>query len=106
MVTKMKPEMVACNDHDNLLVITVSGLDIKLFCKIKCSQIDCKMMEQICGCGGAICLLCNATRSQANDPTWVIQGMPIDHNIEDVIEMANALFYAIGTKRPGKKHLK
>ena len=105
IVAKMKPEMVTCNDHNNPLTIMFSGSEIKLFCKIKTSQVDRKMIDQICGCGGAICVLCNATRTQANDPNWVSQGMPINREIDDVIQMANSLFYANGTKRPGKKNI-
>ena len=54
---KIKPELILCNDQNNPQIINVLGSDIKVFSKIKMSQLDRKMIDLLCGCGGGICHL-------------------------------------------------
>ena len=57
IANKMKPEVAACNDQNNPLIINVLGCEIKMYCDIKLSQLDRKMIDLLCGCGGGICHL-------------------------------------------------
>ena len=54
---KIKPELTLVNDQNNPQIVNVLGSDIKVFSKIKMSQLDRKMIDLLCGCGGGICHL-------------------------------------------------
>ena len=103
LTEKMEEEITFCNN--NTLEIILRGRKIRLTCEIDTDQVDKKMMNKMCGCGGAICTLCNCTRVEANDPNWVREsGLKIDRCMTDVLEMADAIFKPDGTLK--KKNMK
>ena len=50
------------------------------------SMLDGKMASLVLGDGGAFCHHCHATRKEANDLAYIVQGFEITKTIEEIVE--------------------
>ena len=89
MVTKIfeifdKEHKEAVNPLNPIVLDLGDGKKLTIHIKLKCSQMDGKLIKMAQGRLGAYCLMCTKTREQAKNPELIAAGMIVDLSTEEI----------------------
>ena len=86
VLTHFEPYIEEIHHLEAGLPITVNGTHQIATIHTEMSMIDGKMVDLIQGDSGGFCHYCYTTRAKANDLTCLLQGFPIEKNVQDMLD--------------------
>jgi hypothetical protein len=99
IMSHLDPETEFCNStRFDIIGANGDAESVPVYCDIKISLVDGKIVSLLMGCGGAYCKICTASDKDAHDVTNVVNGFSLDRSVAKHQVLFDKLFDPVTEK--------